>query len=84
MTQIPNWSRTETRNVSDVTHYALGGTVREWVHDETGDTVSILVNDEDDRFYTVRFNGEDVAGASTLRQAESGAVETLRNSEDGL
>lgn len=79
-----NWSRTTARNVTDVVDYALGGTVREWTHDETDDTVSIYVNDEGHRSYGIKYNGEDVDGFGTLREAERSAVETLRHSEDGL
>lgn len=78
------WSRTKTRNVTDIVEYALGGTVREWTHDETGDTVSIYVNDEGHRSYGIKYNGEDIDGFGTLREAESSTVDTLRHNEDGL
>lgn len=68
------WERTERRNVSDVTPY---GTVAEWEHKDTGDTVTVEVSDDEDgRVYYVRRSDQtdNPAGASTL----SDALDTAR------
>lgn len=79
-----NWTRTTTRNVTDVIEIALSGIVREWTHETTDDTIEIVVYNENARFYTTKYNGEPVTGHATLREAEECAVDTMRSNEDGL
>lgn len=80
-----NWTRTTARNVSDI--LGMAGTVREWTHDTTGDTIAVKVIEGDDgrgRRYNVEFNGEPVTAYGTLQVACDSCVETLRHRPDGL
>lgn len=65
---LENWTLTTTRNVSDV--YGLSGTVREWTHDTTGDTIEIRIDREGD-FYGIHLNDSCDEAADTIRDAEN-------------
>lgn len=79
------WIRTEFANVADVGQY---GTVREWTHEETGDTVGVEFldppTDGGRRRYEIEYNGEAVGADSTLRSAADSAMDTIRENPDGL
>ena len=86
MPKIPGWSVTEQRNVSDV--LGLRGTVYEWTHDVTGETVTIEYDREVDgaEFYVVRFPTREYGDLSgnTLDHAHSIATNFMKRHPAGV
>ena len=77
-----NWSRGQCRKPTEID--TLYGTVCEWSHDETGDTVSIMLYNEGIRRYDISHNDETITARNTYNQAKSSVIDTLRQHPRGL
>ena len=76
MPKISGWSKTVSKTVGEVSPY---GSIQEWKHNDTGDTVTIRYSGKNPQpFYYVKLNGNVYTVRKTVKSAREVALQNLR------